>query len=135
MTLVFDTSALSALLDGDDAVMRAVAAEAYDRMLIPLATDAEMRFGFANGKRQVENLANYELFKQQFNVEVVCPDQDTSALYAELATWTRQHGVALSHNDLWIAAATLLAGGKLVARDQDFARLPQLRLLTISATP
>jgi len=128
VTLVFDTSALSALLSNDDTVVRALSRQDYDRLVIPLATDAEMRFGFINGTRAEENLANDDQLRQQFNLEIVSPDQDTATIYADLATWARQHGVALSNNDVWIAATCLQLGGKLLALDQDFKRLPQIRV-------
>jgi len=128
MILVLDTSVLSALLSNDDKVVRALSRQTYDQMVIPLATDAEMRFGFAYGQKPVKNLENYELFKQQFGVEVVSPDQDTAILYADLTGWARQHGVALSHNDIWIAATCVQVAGSLATLDGDFANLPQLRL-------
>jgi predicted nucleic acid-binding protein len=131
VTIVFDTSALSPLLSNDDAIVKVLAQQAYDRALIPLATDAEMRFGFAHGSKAAENLANYGLFQQHFSIEVVSPDQDTAIIYADLATWARQHGIALSHNDIWIAATCVQAGGNLLAVDQDFENLPQLRLIKV----
>ncbi len=132
VTLVFDTTALSALLGNDDTVVRALSRQTYDRLIVPLAADAELRFGFAYGSRQAENLANYELFKRQFHLEVLNPSQDVAHIYAELAAWARQHGIALSHNDTWIAATCVHAGGKLLTLDQDFARLPQIRLVNLS---
>jgi len=129
MKLVFDTSTLSPLLSDDDDIVKAFVRQNYDRVIIPLATDAEVRFGFANGSRTAENLANYELFKKEFSVEVVFPDQETSIIYGDLATWARRHGVALSHNDYWIASTCVQIGGSLFAVDQDFKNLPQLRLV------
>jgi predicted nucleic acid-binding protein len=128
MTLVFDTSALSALLADDDRLVAAVTAPDYSSLIIPLAADAETRFGFAYGTKQAKNLQNYELFKQHFGLQVVAPDQDTAIIYTELSAWCRQTGVSLSHNDLWIAAAGIQSGGKLLTLDQDFARVPQVSL-------
>jgi tRNA(fMet)-specific endonuclease VapC len=129
MTLVFDTSALSPLLRNDDNIVRALSRYDFSDLLIPLATDAEIRFGFANGNRQAKNLSNYELFKRQFNLRLIKPDQDTAIIYAELAAWARQNGLALSNNDIWIAATCVQAGGILAAADGDFGGLPQVRLL------
>ena len=131
MILVFDTSALSLLLAGDDRMARAVGQSIYDSQLIPLAADAETRFGYAYGTRQASNLDNYEAFKQRFNLQVVEPDQDTSLIYAELAAWCRGNGVSLSNNDLWIAATCVQTGGKLLTTDGDFARVPRLSLANI----
>lgn len=132
MTLVFDTSALSPLLRNDDATVRAATSQEYDRLIVPLAADAELRFGFAYGNRPAENLVHYNSFKQRFNIEVVSPDQDTAIIYADLARWARQHGVALSHNDFWIAATCVQTGGSLLAIDGDFGYLPQVRLAALS---
>ncbi len=129
MTLVFDTSALSSLLDNDERMITAVTTPGYTSMIVPLATDAEARFGFAYGTRQTKNLRNYELFKQRFSLRVVAPDQDTAIIYAELGAWCRENGVSLSHNDIWIAAACIQTAGKLLTLDQDFARLPQVSLV------
>ncbi len=129
MTLVFDTSALSPLLSNDDSVVRALSQQAYDRLLIPLAADAEVRFGFSYGGKAAENLVNYGLFKKQFAIEVIAPDQDTAIIYSDLASWARQQGVALSNNDIWVAATCIQVGGNLMTLDQDFIRLPQLRLI------
>ena len=129
VVIVFDTSALSPLLSDDDAIVKAFALQKYDQVIIPLATDAEVRFGFAHGNREQENLTNYELFKEQFGMEVAFPDEDTAIIYADLAKWARQSGVSLSHNDFWIASTTIQLGGSLFAVDNDFKNLPQLRLV------
>lgn len=129
MTLVFDTSALSLLLSNNDKIVKRFSRISYECALIPLATDAEMRYGFRHGNKEADNLAIYKLFKQQFNLEVALPDQNTATIYAELASWARLHGVSLSNNDIWIAAAAIQVGGELFTTDIDFARLPQVRLV------
>lgn len=130
VTLVFDTSALSALFSGNDRVARAMSNQAYSRLIIPLATDAEMRYGFAFGSKKADNTALYERFIHEFSVEVVSPNQDTAIIYSELAAWARVRGVAVSHNDVWIAASCVQAGGELLTLDKDFKHLPQVRLIT-----
>jgi predicted nucleic acid-binding protein len=120
------------MFDNDDRIFRALSKHKYDRALIPLAADAEIRFGFAYGNRTTKNLGDYRLFIGQFNLEIVVPDQDTAVIYADLAAWCRRHGVSLSNNDLWIAAACVQTGGSLVTLDQDFARLPQIRRIDLT---
>lgn len=126
MTLVFDTTALSRFLDEDQAILQVVASKEFDRYALPLATDAEIRFGFMNGSHQSDNLAKYDRIIQRLSFELIYPDQDTSLIYAELATWARQHGVALSNNDIWIAATCRQLGGRLITLDGDFKHLPQI---------
>lgn len=126
MTLVFDTTALSHFLGEDQAILQVVASKQFDRYVIPLATDAEIRFGFMHGSRQADNLAKYDRIVQQLSFELIYPDQDTSLIYAELATWAREHGLALSNNDIWIAATCKQLSAKLLTLDGDFRRLPQI---------
>lgn len=126
MILVFDTSALSRFLDGDQAILQLVAGKEFDRYVIPLATDAEIRFGFTHGARHADNMVKYERILQRLSFEIVCPNQETSLIYAELATWARRHGIALSHNDIWIAATCSQLGGRLITLDGDFKHLPQI---------
>jgi predicted nucleic acid-binding protein len=131
MTLVFDTTALSHFLDEDQAILQAVASKDFDGYVIPLATDAEIRFGFMHGSRQTDNLTKYSHIIEQLAFEVVYPNQDTSLIYAELATWARQHGIALSNNDIWIAATCSQLGGRLLTLDGDFKHLPHIPLVGI----
>lgn len=126
MTLVFDTTALSHFLDEDQAILKVVASKEFDQYIIPLATDAEIRFGFMHGSRQSDNLAKYAHVVQKLSFELAYPNQDTSIIYAELAVWAKEHGVALSNNDIWIAAASRQLGGKLLTLDGDFKHLPQI---------
>lgn len=132
MILVFDTTALSKLLGRDEQVVRAVGRQLYDHYVIPLAVDAELRFGFTNGNKSAQNVESYELFKEHFDVEVFDPNQDTAFLYADLATWAKRNGVALSNNDIWIAATCSQVGGRLITLDDDFKRLPQISLVDIN---
>jgi tRNA(fMet)-specific endonuclease VapC len=131
MTLVFDTSALSNLLNYDDTIMREVTKVKYDRYIVPLSTDAELRYGFANGNRQENNLSDYEGLKKTLNLIVINPNQDTSSIYAGLAAWCRQNGKSLSNNDIWIAATCVQVGGELITLDEDFKYLPQIRLVDV----
>jgi predicted nucleic acid-binding protein len=66
MTIVFDTSALSSLLSGDERIIKTLSKQSYERMVIPLSTDAEMRFGFSYGTRPDENLATTSCSKSNF---------------------------------------------------------------------
>ena len=126
--LALDTSGLSRLLDGDERAFRALEKSESREYIVPLAADAELRFGFCLGSREGENITKYTNLMKRFNITVVCPDQSTSIIYAELATWARTHGVALSFNDLWIAATAVQNAAELLTFDNDFCRLPQVRL-------
>lgn len=127
-SLILDTSAFTALTRGNPTILQIVDSSEFDSIIIPLATDAELRFGYSNGNQESTNLERYKRLKQDISAELVTPDQETSKLYAILATWCAQHGIAVSQNDLWIAATAVQAGGILLSLDADFSRMPQVRL-------
>ncbi len=131
MQLVFDTTALSQVLASDDNLLRALHQQSWEQLLIPLAVDAELRFGFKAGNRERQNLQVYETFVNEFSLAISYPDQTTSLIYADLAAWCRQKGLSLSNNDLWIAASCVQHAGKLLTLDGDFKQLPQVNLLLV----
>ncbi len=132
MTLVFDTSSFSAILGKNAEIIRASSNSKFTDYVLPLAGDAELRFGFKLGNRELLNLDNYEAAKKLYNLRIVTPNQDTASIYADLATWCRKNGISLSHNDLWIAATCVQSGGQLLTLDKDFVNLPQLGLVALS---
>lgn len=131
MTLLFDTSALSHLLGEDQAIVKQATNPVYDTLLIPLAADAELRFGYANGSKEEQNLVKYQDFRARFGLRLHLPDEVTSQTYASLAAWCRKHGISLSNDDLWISSTTIQTGGSLLALDKDFTRVPQVNLVTV----
>src|ERR1039458_6981569 len=119
MNFIFDTTVLSKILSNDKAITRYISAQEYEKAVIPLATDAELRFGFMHGSRELENLNTYEEVKKLLNRIIHTPALETSKIYAQLATYARKNGVALSNNDIWIAATAIEQSGKLVTLDND----------------
>ncbi len=132
MILVFDTNALTNLLSGDSRIVQIAGQEIYDHYVIPLAPNAGLRLGFANGTKEAQNTENYELYKLEFPVEIFYPNQDTSIIYAELSTWAKQNDISLSNNDSWIAASSNQLGRRLITLDGDFKNLLQISLVDIS---
>lgn len=128
MKLVLDTSSLSKVLSQNIDAIRRLSNISFDELIIPLAVDAELRYGFLYGNRHQENLLNYADLKQRYKIMVVAPTQATSVQHAELAVWARRNGFAIGKNDLWIAATTIELAGRLLTYDADFERLPQLQL-------
>lgn len=131
MTLVFDTSAFSKILSEDDEAIRVAGRREFTDYVLPLAADAELRFGFKLGNREQANLNGYVPIKQTYPVRIVAPDQETSCIYAELAASCRKRGVSINQNDLWIAATCVQIGGRLLTFDKDFSRVPQVNLVAL----
>lgn len=130
-SLVLDTSAFSALAEDMADIVAIVDRTSYEVILLPLAADAELRYGYKNGTKEAQNLIRYQAVMQALDITLALPNQQTSELYAELATWTKRHGVATSNNDLWIAATAVQHGAQLLTLDKDFGRIPQVRLVPI----
>lgn len=128
VNLVFDTSALSKIIDRNLELIKVAAQPKFTMFVLPLATDAELRYGFKYGNQETSNIEKYENIIRDYGLRLTCPDQETALHYADLAGWCRQNGISLSNNDLWIAATTVQSGGKLLTLDQDFAHLPQVSL-------
>lgn len=131
MNLVFDTSALSKLLAKNEEILKAASSQSWERLIIPLASDAEIRSGFNYSSKAQQNLRVYEEFVKEFAIEIAQPDQTTSIVYADLATWCRKQDVSLSQNDLWIAACAVQNTARLLTLDADFEQLPQLTTVQI----
>jgi len=131
-TLICDTSFVSHLLQVDEAperyahwdkgVMDRVESEL---LAISIVTIAEIRAGYLKagwGTRRVtwaeRRLATY--------LPVLIDDPHVNE-WARLSTAARALGVALSHNDLWIAATASVRARGLVTCDRDHLRIaPQL---------
>lgn len=128
-TLVFDTSGFSALASGHTSVLAVIDDVRFERFLVPLAVDAELRFWYKHGTREADNLLLYAQLIQDLAAEIIAPDEETSKVYAELATWSVDHGAAMTANDLWVAAAAVQYGAELLTFDVDFSRLPQVRVV------
>ncbi len=131
MILVFDTSALSKILDGNKELISVATQPQFDSYLLPLSADTELRFGFKHGNRELANLDNFYHIKKTYGLEPACPNQETGLIYADIATYCRSMGLSLSDNDIWIASAAVQCGGTLLTTDNDFTALPQVRLASL----
>lgn len=134
--ILIDTNIYSALNRGDAAV-RSLLADT-NLIAIPPAVIAELLFGFYGGSNRFANEHELDVFLQQETVEIVPVSRETARTYAEIASFCRKSGRALSNHDLWIAASALEHGIPLVTFDKDFMALRgfftdgMLRVLTYS---
>ncbi|HEX6456815.1 MAG TPA: PIN domain-containing protein [Solirubrobacterales bacterium] len=90
-------------------------------LAISVVTLAEARFGYLNagwGKRKIDE---WELrFASFLQIPLDLPDLDEWARLKDLA---KRGGIAISDNDLWIAATASTRGHSLVTCDKDQLRL------------
>ena len=100
--------------------------EAAEVVVMPFVVLAELRAGFAHGRRQVENERILRRFLMKEGVSVLFADDQTTHHYASLCRQLRKQGTPIPSNDLWLAALVLQHNLALHARDNHFDHLPQL---------
>ena len=96
------------------------------RICVPFIVIAELRAGFAVGKKGRENERVFEQFLQRERVEVLMPTMETTRSYAQLFRQLREAGTPIPTNDIWIAAITIQHNLYLFSRDEHFNALPQI---------
>jgi tRNA(fMet)-specific endonuclease VapC len=100
--------------------------EAADVVVLPFVVLAELRAGFAFGRRQAENERTLLRFLLKEGVRVLFADDQTSHHYAAVFRQLRTQGTPIPTNDMWLAALVLQHNLALHARDRHFDHLPQL---------
>jgi tRNA(fMet)-specific endonuclease VapC len=83
----------------------------------------ELMFGFRNGMRFKENMADLDCFLEHDAVELVQIGKITSDRYSRIAAQLKQQGNPIPTNDIWIAAQTMEHGAELITSDQHFKKI------------
>jgi len=125
MKLALDTNRYTDLCREDAEAVRTV--EQARMVLLPFVVLAELRAGFACGRREAQNERTLGRFLSKPGVETLYPDHETTHRYASLFRQLRRAGTPIPTNDLWIAALALQHDLTLYARDRHFDYLPQIR--------
>lgn len=97
-----------------------------DAVFLPFIVVAELRAGFALGRRGAENERVLRRLLQKEGVHLLLPDDHTTFHYASVFRQLRQQGTPIPTNDIWIAALVLEHNLVLHARDEHFDHVPQL---------
>lgn len=121
--MILDTNALSAFVDGDEAVGAVVAAQ--PRAAIPVVVLGEFRYGVATSRHR----ATYEAWLDDHlsAFEVLAVTEDTAVAYAGLRVALRKAGRPIPANDAWIAALSLQHRLPVLSRDRHFHELPGIQ--------
>ena len=86
----------------------------------------ELMFGFRNGTRFKENMADLNAFLDHESVRLVAVGKITSDRYSRIAAQLKQQGTPIPSNDIWIAAQSMEHGAELITFDQHFERISGL---------
>ncbi len=97
-----------------------------DAVFLPFVVAAELRAGFAMGRRAAENERVLRRFLLKDGVRVLYPDDGTTHRYAAVFRQLRMQGTPIPAHDLWIAALVLQHDLLLHSRDRHFDHLPQI---------
>jgi len=103
--------------------------EHAEAIFMPFVVLAELRAGFAIGKKGRANERVLQRFLAKPGVDALFPDDGTTLSYATLYRQLRSQGTPLPTNDLWIAAIVVQHGLALYTRDRHFEKLPQIVLV------
>ena len=114
--MILDTNALSAFIDGDDAVGKLLRAQ--PRAAIPVIVLGEFRYGIALSRhRKVyeswldTNLPHFDILKIS---------EDTTKTYVAVRMELKRSGRPIPANDAWIAALALQYRMPVLSRDEHF---------------
>lgn len=122
--LCLDTSAYSRLMRGQPKLQERL--EAADEILLPATMLGEVYAGFHGGNRLEENLSLLAAFRRQPGVAIVDTTDNVAQRYATIVATLKRQGTPIPTNDIWIAAAALENGGRMVAYDSHFEAVPGL---------
>ena len=129
-TLLLDTSAYSAFNRGDLRLRSWF--NVKHTILVPLIVIGELRAGFIAGTKTAENEQLLQQFLDSPNVQTIALTDETTKYFAKLFLEIRKTGRAIGTNDLWIAALSLEHNTQILTLDEDFQRVPGLRVIKLS---
>ena len=124
MRVALDTNRYVDLCRGVEETARLVATA--QAVLLPFVVVAELRAGFALGRRAAENERVLRRFLIKEGVQVLFADDQTTFHYASVFRQLRLQATPIPTNDIWISALVLQHNAVLHARDRHFECLPQI---------
>lgn len=122
-TVILDSNAIIALLDGNKAVARML--ENVQQVLVPAIVCGEIDAG-AQGdtKRERATREAFASFLEMEQVAVLPVIRKTGEFYARIYSFLKSAGTPIPTNDIWIAAGVLETGGLLITTDRHLLALP-----------
>ena len=122
-TVILDSNAIIALLDGNKAVARML--ENVQQVLVPAIVCGEIDAG-AQGDTKRERVTReaFAAFLEMEQVTVLPVMRKTGEFYARVFSFLKSAGTPIPTNDIWIAAGVLETGGLLITTDRHLLALP-----------
>lgn len=127
MKVCIDTNAYSRLMMGHAPLKDLL--ESVDAILVPATVLGELYAGFERGSCRHANREQLAFFLSQPGVDLAVVDDGVADRYGSLVGQLLRAGTPIPTNDIWIAAATMECGARLVSYDAHFAHVPGLLVL------
>ncbi len=124
MRICIDTSAYSTFMQGDRSIKELL--ESADQVLVPSIVAGELYAGFYMGERMQTNIEELNSFLERPGIVTVSIDLSIAERYGLLVKALKEAGTPIPTNDIWIAAAALETGARLLTRDRHFKSIPGL---------
>jgi tRNA(fMet)-specific endonuclease VapC len=101
-----------------------------EAVFLSTVTLGELFAGFYLGTREKENRRELALFLEVPGVEIVNINSAIADRYGILLKQLRKQGTPMPTNDIWIAAAALETGSRLISYDSHFNNIQGLPVLS-----
>lgn len=102
-----------------------------EEIVLPAVVLGELLAGFRIGSRDRANRRELGALLDSARVRVAPLDAETAQRYAEIVSYLRDRGTPIPTNDIWIAAAAMQWGLRVLTTDAHFDRLPQVSVLSL----
>lgn len=132
MRILLDSNAYSAFMRGSHEV-RALIRDA-EEALFSTVVIGELLYGFRQGARFEQNLAELRSFLERPYVSLVPVGPVTADRYSRVMTALRAKGRPIPTNDVWIAAHAMETGADLVSADGHFEHVDGIAWVRVSAS-
>ena len=104
-----------------------------EEIVMSIVVIGELLFGFRDGNRFAQNLAELEEFLSQPVVSMQLVTWTTADRFGRISTALKRKGKPIPTNDIWIDAHAQETDSELIAFDPHFDRVPGLPVLCFAS--
>ena len=127
MKVLIDTIAYVAFMKGEERITSIL--ETAEDVLFPIVVLGELYGGFRLGKYYDKNTQELENFLSKPGIRCLDITKPMAERYGILLKQLREQGTPIPTNDIWVSAAVLESGAKLLTRDRHFENVPGLYII------
>ena len=131
MKVMLDSGAYSRFMRGSHLVREIV--QDAEQILMSAVVVGELLYGFRQGQRLDQNLAELRSFLDRPYVSFVPVSPVTADRYSRIMASLKPKGQPIPTNDVWVAAHAMETGADLVSTDSHFGHIDQV--VWVSAGP